>query len=273
MSMRIFQYGSNMSRQQIERRLGPVTDHGPAELPEYELAFQVHSEKRDCAVADMQEHAGHVLGRVYDITGDQGRILDMFEGVPLGVYRRQQVFVPGFGDALTWVGTDASRQKFADYYMDELPSREYLGLLIEGLEDPAMRAPLPYISHVIAVGRPNVDFMRFAADNVFDNRKDYRRSSVGVSESLRGNLGVSPGDFVVVKRGDTGEQLDLVVQRLPQELLSDQAAGRPLRIATLSREAREILGIGETGERRERDKFRTVYEGVDFYPLRQVSKL
>lgn len=259
-----------MNRERIEGRLGPVTDMGAAELPGYKLVFDIHSSGNNCAAADIHEGTGEVFGRVYEISEEQARTLDRKEGVASGVYRRHDVIVPGFGDAITYVGTDMSRQRFCDYHSNERPSREYLGHLINGLEDPAMRAPLVYINHVIATARPSLIFERFTAEPTFDNRSDYRRSTVGMSSALRGALHVEPGDFVLARKpGVTGEQMHLVVQKLPQELLGENpSASGLLQIATLSREAREALEIEATGERRARDKFKTVYEPIDFYPVR-----
>src|SRR3989338_5208599 len=136
--MRIFQYGSNMDRARIESRIGAVRNLGKTELPRYRLVFDVHSDRNNCAAADIMADdliTSRVLGRLYDITDEQAKVLDGFEGVRKGNYERQNVTIPGHGQAMTYVGTDKARDRFRADFRDELPSNEYLSHLINGPGD------------------------------------------------------------------------------------------------------------------------------------------
>ena len=264
--MRIFQYGSNMDRARIESRIGAVRNLGKTELPRYRLVFDVHSDRNNCAAADIMADdliTSRVLGRLYDITDEQAKVLDGFEGVRKGNYERQNVTIPGHGQAMTYVGTDKARDRFRADFRDELPSNEYLSHLINGLEDPAIHASLYYISKVIKTGRGDPSPNRHVtAIRTFDNRQDYRRSTVGLSESARNHLGVGPGDFVTVTSPNAMPHIHLCVQRLPKDMV-DVAREQPY-IATLSNEVRKILALRKRATR-EGQNFNTVFDPVEIY--------
>lgn len=268
--MRIFQYGSNMDKSRIESRIGSVKDLGTGLLSNYTLVFDLHSKGNNCAVADIvpssiapspHDMRGAVFGRGYEITDEQERRLRAIEGRN---YRRGTLEVQHIGRATTFVGTDEARSIFRRDFEGELPSNEYLHFLINGLENRNVIAPVRYISQVIGVGRPNTPENNVEVVRSFDNRRDYRRSTIGVGRDVRKALGVEPWDFVVVEYSgppvdrhpclEPTAPLYLCVQKMPKELDEPEAV-------TISSEARNVMGVEKVSEI-DREKFSTVFNGV-----------
>jgi gamma-glutamylcyclotransferase len=81
--IKVFAYGSNLSRKRLELRVGPVEVIGPGELLAHELRF--HKIGRDgSAKADAfatGRAADIVWGVIYALSHDAKRKLDRFEGL------------------------------------------------------------------------------------------------------------------------------------------------------------------------------------------------
>jgi len=127
----IFQYGSNMSKQRIEQRVGSIIDLGRHDLKGYSLVFDVFSVNNNCGVANIiADETGLVIGRLFELTKEQLVKLDVFEGIKQGQYKKCKV-----GDFQTYVSIPKTSKHF-------LPSDEYLNFIITGLEE--IEAPNSY---------------------------------------------------------------------------------------------------------------------------------
>lgn len=85
MKLYYFAYGSNLEMEQMQIRCGDSKPVAPAELPGYRLVFR--------GVADIEESPqDSVTGALYEITMDDLRALDIYEGFPR-LYIRKEVIV------------------------------------------------------------------------------------------------------------------------------------------------------------------------------------
>jgi hypothetical protein len=128
-----FAYGSNMQPATFEGRRGIVARQAVAAcLQGWRLVF----DKPPLlpigqAMANVVEQPGdHVLGVAYAITPDDLAHLDLTEGVVIGNYRRIAVRVCALRDPANEF--DAFTLTSGERDPSLLPSRRYLGLLVDG---------------------------------------------------------------------------------------------------------------------------------------------
>jgi hypothetical protein len=148
----VFQYGSNMDTEHLnssERLNGKARVVGVARLDGRGIRFDLYSIKSRCGVTDIVTAVNeHVLGVLYDIPirlviapkGKRSR-MDEIEGArpdETGNYRRVAVSVVVGArkiDAVTYVGTDAGRRRFAQKTAEEQRvSDDYFGHLMRGAQ-------------------------------------------------------------------------------------------------------------------------------------------
>lgn len=150
--LKVFQYGSNMNAKRLnspERLNGKARVVGVARLDGYGIGFDLYSESNGCAVTDIASAVNeHVLGVLYEIpirlvvapAGKRSK-MDEFEGARsdgTGNYHRVRVSVTSGKrsvNAVTYVGTDAGRRRFAQRTTEEQRvSEEYFGHLKLGAQ-------------------------------------------------------------------------------------------------------------------------------------------
>lgn len=142
--MLYFAYGSNLHLRQFRRRCPGSTPLKRARLPGYRLAFKRYSKTRKGGVADVVEDAGsEVWGALYEIDGACLDALDRFEEAPRA-YRRDTVRVTD-DDGVELEAFIYFANKTGDF----APSRQYLGLIINGARDHNL--PEEYIESLQAV--------------------------------------------------------------------------------------------------------------------------
>lgn len=80
-----FAYGSNISRQRLENRVGKVTVLGKAKLYGYKLIFNAGEGKANVIKTGNSKgkNADYVEGVIYELTRIQLKILDFYEGSPV----------------------------------------------------------------------------------------------------------------------------------------------------------------------------------------------
>jgi len=136
-----FAYGSNLnaedwrdwcvSRSRTAYRPDDIRPVGVAWLPDFELAFDLHSRTRGGGVLNLRPRVGQrVAGMLFEVQGQGWKALDSKEGVP-HVYERfeTEVIVPG-GERLaatTYRVSESKRQSFVK------PTSEYLEIVRAGL--------------------------------------------------------------------------------------------------------------------------------------------
>jgi gamma-glutamylcyclotransferase (GGCT)/AIG2-like uncharacterized protein YtfP len=145
-----FAYGSNLNTEDwrnwcVNRNKPPYNPDdirrvGAAWLPDFELAFDLHSRTRGGGVLNIRPRVGQrVAGVLFEVLGQGWKALDSKEGAPK-VYERfeTEVIVPG-GErlaAITYRASESKRQGFVR------PTSEYLEIVRAGLRahglDPAM---------------------------------------------------------------------------------------------------------------------------------------
>jgi gamma-glutamylcyclotransferase len=127
-----FAYGSNMSRHQMGQR---CPGHGRglrARVDGFRLAFDRYSKGRGGGhVADiLPEPSSHVWGVLWEVEERHLDVLDGFEGVARGVYRRVDVEAE-MEDA----SAVAIAYQICEPAEEGAPSRDYLDLLLEGARE------------------------------------------------------------------------------------------------------------------------------------------
>jgi len=119
-----FAYGSNLDMDRLRERIGEWQDDRRATLKGYRLSFDSRGK------ADIFEQRGErVWGAVYKVSEAQLKILDRFEGLHSGVYKRVRVNVECNGKtepAITYVKVE--KTSFHP------PDDEYLNHILKGLK-------------------------------------------------------------------------------------------------------------------------------------------
>ncbi|MCX7603953.1 MAG: gamma-glutamylcyclotransferase [Bryobacteraceae bacterium] len=126
--MPYFAYGSNLSRSQMEKRLGRVPPARAARLEGWRLAFN----KRGRPVyANIVRHAGGaVWGVLYECTEAELAVMDRYEGVAGGHYRRIVVEVETEdGGRLAAITYEACPQSVTE---EHPPPPEYAARILQG---------------------------------------------------------------------------------------------------------------------------------------------
>ena len=132
-------YGSNLDPAQMHNRCPHSPAAGTGWVEDWRLTFGGEDLGWEGSLATLVPAPGeHVFVGLYDITDDDARNLDAWEGADNGLYRKLRVRVHTLdGEQLAWV-----------YVLDAneggLPSASYLGILAEAAE--AADAPEDYVA-------------------------------------------------------------------------------------------------------------------------------
>ncbi|MDP3711064.1 MAG: gamma-glutamylcyclotransferase family protein [Mycobacteriales bacterium] len=134
-------YGSNLDPDQMHERCPHSPVVGTGWLEGWRLTFGAEDLGWEGSLATIVEAPGqHVFVGLYDVTRDDERGLDSWEGADSGLYRKIRLRVHTLdGDKLAWVYV-------LDGYEGGLPSARYLGVLAAGAE--AAGAPDDYVAEL-----------------------------------------------------------------------------------------------------------------------------
>ncbi len=138
-------YGSNLDPAQMLERCPHSPASGSGWIEGWRLTFGGEDLGWEGSLATMVEAPGeHVFVALYDITEQDSRALDTWEGADTGLYRKLRVRVATLdGDRLAWVYV-------LEGFEGGLPGARYLGVLADAAE--AAGAPDEYVSELR--GRP-----------------------------------------------------------------------------------------------------------------------
>lgn len=122
-------YGSNMDPHQMAERAPHSPVRGVGWLVGWRLTFGGEHLGWEGALATVVEEEGsEVFVMLYDLTDEDERLLDQWEGGDLGLYRKIRVRVHTLdGAPLAWLYV-------LDDYEGGLPSARYLGILADAAE-------------------------------------------------------------------------------------------------------------------------------------------
>ncbi len=131
-------YGSNMDPKQMLQRAPHSPHRGCGWLVGWRLTFGGEDHGWEGALATVvEDDLSQVFVSLYDITAQDERLLDSWEGADIGLYRKIRVRVQTLdGEALAWLYV-------LDAYEGGLPSARYLGILADAAE--AAGAPNDYV--------------------------------------------------------------------------------------------------------------------------------
>ena len=132
-------------------------------LPNYELAFDVKSEKRNGGVLDVILKPGHaVAGKLFEVF-DNYTVLDKKEGNP-SFYKREEVTVldedGGKHKAITYVVCQEKKRGFVK------PTEEYLEVVLKGYEDFGISKKYPWAKKQLELASKN-EVNSSGVDHVF----------------------------------------------------------------------------------------------------------
>jgi hypothetical protein len=136
-------YATNMDSARMAERCPHSPSRGTGWLEGWRLTFGAEEHGWEGALATIVEDIGcRVFVRLYDVTPTDEQLLDQWEGVTLGLYRKLRVRVVTLdGDVLAWLYV-------LDGYEGGLPSARYVALLADAAE--AAGAPDDYVTDLRA---------------------------------------------------------------------------------------------------------------------------
>ncbi len=134
-------YGSNLDPDQMHTRCPHSPACGTGWVEGWRLTFGGEDLGWEGALTTLAEASGeHVFVGLYDITREDERELDAWEGADHGLYRKIRIRVHTLeGDPLAWVYV-------LDGYEGGLPSARYLGVLADAAERAG--APDDYVAEL-----------------------------------------------------------------------------------------------------------------------------
>lgn len=134
-------YGSNMDPAQMSQRAPHSPTAGTGWLAGWRLTFGGEEFGPEGALATVVEERGsHVFVVLYDVTAEDERNLDRWEGGELGLHKKLRLRVQTLeGSVLAWLYV-------LDAYEGGLPAARYLGLLADAAE--AAGAPDDYVAEL-----------------------------------------------------------------------------------------------------------------------------
>jgi gamma-glutamylcyclotransferase (GGCT)/AIG2-like uncharacterized protein YtfP len=134
-------YGSNMDPAQMKERCPHSPSAGTGWIENWRLTFGGEELGWEGALATIVEEPGSdVYVGLFDVTPQDEKTLDAWEGADYGLYRKVRVRVATLeGDQLAWVYV-------LDGFEGGVPSARYLGLLADAAEKAG--APDDYVAEL-----------------------------------------------------------------------------------------------------------------------------
>jgi len=129
--VRYFAYGSNLKTSRLRDRIGKWERDQKAILRGYKRTFAKGYYDHKSGKANIRQSDNDIVeGAIYLITEEQLKKLDLKEGVEKCVYKRMPVNVESSGEKI-----EAQTYVMSNEICTLKPSKEYLNLIIEGLEE------------------------------------------------------------------------------------------------------------------------------------------
>jgi cation transport regulator ChaC len=142
-----FAYGSNMNADQMAERCPGGRALGAARLANWRLTFTRDSPKRGGGVPHIERAPGdEVWGVLWDLAESHIDALDVYEGIAIGAYTREEIIVNHEGRDVGCVVYVANPTGY------KAPSKHFLAAVVEGAE--AHGLPAPYVDRLRAFGQP-----------------------------------------------------------------------------------------------------------------------
>ena len=138
-----FAYGSNLSKQQMNRRIGSIPTSILASLPNYRLAFRQVLRGCETYATIVPEQGAMVFGVAYLCNQEAFDLLDGFEGVAQNCYRRESVVISSF-DGKPLTGYVYIGDQFLN--AESKPASNYLDLILTGAREHQL--PSDYIQFI-----------------------------------------------------------------------------------------------------------------------------
>jgi len=116
----LFSYGSNHPKQ-LSERIGRRVKGAPAFAPGMCRVFRGWSQRWEGGVASLEAGACTTFGYVAKVTEDELRILDQYEGIASGNYRRSTVKVTVGAEeksAIAYIATSRKKSKPSEAYLE-----------------------------------------------------------------------------------------------------------------------------------------------------------
>ncbi len=137
-------YGSNLDPAQMLVRCPHSPQRGTGWLEGWRLTFGGEDIGWDGALATVVEHPGsRVFVVLYDVSEGDEKVLDTWDGVTLGYYRKAKVRVETLdGNVLAWLYV-------LNFYEGGLPSARSVGILADAAEQAG--APADYVATLRAL--------------------------------------------------------------------------------------------------------------------------
>lgn len=124
-----FGYGSNLNQDFLHEYVPSVEFVMRAYLPNFEVQFRFWSKKRHGGISSIIEKPGGLVhGVIYECDEDDLIELDVLEGVPQGLYKRETFKV--LGEDREW--HDADLYRVAKPQGPFTPARGYVELMLSG---------------------------------------------------------------------------------------------------------------------------------------------
>jgi gamma-glutamylcyclotransferase (GGCT)/AIG2-like uncharacterized protein YtfP len=150
-------YGSNLDPRRMAQRAPSSPVRGSGWLRGWRLTFAGEELGWDGSLSTVVEDAqASVFVMLYEMTAQDERALDAWEGVELGLWTKIKVRVQTMGrQELAWIYV-------LDAYEGGLPSAHYLGVLAEAAE--AGGAPAEYVERLRLLPCRSIDGTDYSAD-------------------------------------------------------------------------------------------------------------
>jgi hypothetical protein len=126
-----FAYGFNLDQKNLCKRIGRKIKSNFAILPGYKILFNVRSKFNDKSFANIEASKDDmVLGALYRLSEKEMKILDEYEDVDLGSYRRIKVDVLSDSVVKCWTYICDD-----EYWLTEdlEPTSEYLNIIFSSI--------------------------------------------------------------------------------------------------------------------------------------------
>jgi gamma-glutamylcyclotransferase (GGCT)/AIG2-like uncharacterized protein YtfP len=132
-----FAYGSNMSQERLEQRIGPVKKTGTVAVHYYRLSFNCGMpERRFINIVNTGLWQDVVEGVLYELTPEQLQRLNTFEGYP-GCYQKLVIETTA-GEAYTYICLNPQYKP----HPTVAPSEEYITHIMQGCKENNLHRPL-----------------------------------------------------------------------------------------------------------------------------------
>ncbi len=133
MSLNYFAFGSNMDKQQMEKRTQESSKRQKGLMTDWELVFnKINNKQKSTGFANIVPESGSIVeGIIYEVSEDAIRILDDYEGVPKAYHKKIMLVENNnkeFVDCLVYIANHSRTDNSLK------PTKEYLDHLLEGKE-------------------------------------------------------------------------------------------------------------------------------------------